>query len=283
MKLYDLLALPGRKFDPASPIPGLGRCLVDGQAFYKTKLNTGGARDLTTLGPDEAKAWALSGAIGAPLVLDIEVRRIGTNPVREIRTDVRDSCTGPEVEADSAFLRTALAMVKPSARGPVGVYALLPSGFNIYNLVLSRDARGLAMASASNDFLAATGLLDAVDALYPSLYAPYDSPQGQDAWKRAAEWTYGECRRIAPSKPAIAFLKPVTNSTNLLTPLQFWIDQLSVCKQLGFDGVICWAGGLENTTFDAAGAHVKAIQDSAGYVPPRYDTIKAGPFSTRPL
>lgn len=273
MKHHDWLCLPGRKFDPKTPLPGTFPCLVDGQAFYKTKPNTGGGRDLTTLGDDEARAWTQAGAIGAPLVLDIEVRRIGTNPVREIRTDVRDSCTGPEVFEDAAFLRTALAMVKPSARGPVGVYALLPSGFNIYNLVLSRDVRGLAMASASNDFLAATGLLDAVDALYPSLYAPYDSPQGQDAWKRAAEWTYRECRRLAPSKPAIAFLKPFTNSTNFLTPLQFWIDQLSVCKQLGFDGVILWAGGLENTTWTAAASHVKAIQDSAGYVPPRYDTM----------
>ena len=55
MKHYDILALPGRKYDPKTTIPGMYPCLVDGQAFYKTKPNTGGGRDLTTLGDDEAK------------------------------------------------------------------------------------------------------------------------------------------------------------------------------------------------------------------------------------
>lgn len=277
MKLYDWLALPGRKFDPHAPIPGLSPCLVDGQAFFKTKPNTGGARDLSTLGDAEAKAWALTGAIGAPVVLDIEWRRFDPTDIgRDIRTDVRNNATGPEVEEDAAFLRAALGLVKPSARGPVGVYDLLPSGFNIYNLVLCSDGRGLARASASNDYLAATGLIDDLDALYPSLYAPYIDDNARKVWAKVAAWTRGECRRLAPGKPAIAFLKPVAASTNELLPLQFWKDQLAVCRDAGFDGAILWAGGLEKTTWADAAAHVAAAQAFAGYVAPRYDTMTFG-------
>lgn len=287
MKLYDVLAFQGRKYDPASPVPGLRRCLVDGQAFYKVRPGTGGARDLSVLGPDEAKAWASSGEIGAPVIADIERRRFTPDdPGRNIRNDVRNSCTGPEVEEDAAFLMRAADLIKPWAKGPVGFYEMIPSAFNVYNLLLCSDSRGLARASASNDYFAATGFLEHVDILCPTMYAAYANADGQKTWAKVPAWNRKECLRLAPGKPAIAFLKPFENSTGMLLPLSFWIDQLKLTRDAGFEGAVLWAGGLEKTTWAEAQRHVEAAQNFVGYVPPRYDTIRVGsgptPFGIDP-
>jgi hypothetical protein len=263
MNVYDSLWFKGRPYTPNAPLPGLSPCQVSDRSFLaRVRAADGrdtGARDGTQLDSKETKAWASASA--GPVIIDIETREFKDGlkiKRREIRTDVRIAgVDGPAVREDAAYLIRVLRDARAATKRPVGIYDLLPSGFNIYNSVLSSDAGELARASASNDFLAATGLLAELDMLCPSLYTPYIKPE---VWKRWAKWSFDECVRISSraTKPLlkIAFLNPVCGEK--LVPIDFWTLMFQTCEELGFDGVVAWASS--GTTMQDGALYIEVAQ-----------------------
>lgn len=250
MKVYDCLYLKGR---PSGTLPGLAPMLQSDRAFFARLYSNGqdtGARDFTKIDLAEAASWAKTAT--GPVVIDIESR---SDPARrDIMTDVRQiDVDGPSVHNDAEYILSVLKAAKSATNQPVGLYDLLPSGFNTYNSCLSSDAAELARASASNDFFASF-VMPNIDVLCPSLYAPYNTPAN---WFKWAAWTASECFRLAPDKPKIAFLKPTIAGS--LAPIDFWIFQLKACRDLGFDGVAAWASS--SIDFLEAGAHIVACQE----------------------
>lgn len=261
MKVYDCLYLRNR---PAGTLPGFSPMLQSDRAFFARIIVGGrdtGARDFTRIDSAEAGRWAATAT--GPVVLDIESRSDPTR--RDIRTNVRQiDVDGPSVRDDAEYILSAIRAAKAATSQPIGLYDLIPSGFNIYNSCITRDTGELARASASNDFFAATGILAAIDILCPSLYAPYVAP---DNWRKWAAWTSAECDRLSPTKPKIAFLKPTVGGN--LAPLDFWNFQLETCRNLGFDGIAAWASS--SADFQDATAHIAACTAIANH--PQVDTI----------
>lgn len=245
MKVYDCLYPADRPFLPRQPIDGCVDVLVDGQRFYAVKPNTGGARDLSRYDPAEARKWpGLSP--GALVVVNIESRADRINEAhRPLRSDIRLNA-GKEITPDLAFTRTVICDVRTGSEcAPVGLYGILPTGYNVFNAVIANDTTELRRSQEANDY-AAIELLESLDFLAPSLYV---NSTNNDHWKRFADWQVRECRRLASvyglGLPIIPFIGPAIHPSagrGYIAP-SFWELQFRTLADLGCDGVVVWYSG----------------------------------------
>jgi hypothetical protein len=242
VKLYDCLYPHDRAFLPRAPLPGMVDVLVDGQRFYAIKDGTGGARDLSRYDPVQARAWPTLSP-GALVVVNIESRsdRIG-EAHRPLRSDVRIH-VGRDISNDCAFIRQVIADVRTgSETAPVGLYGILPTGYNVFNSVITNDTNELRRSQIANDFLALE-LIECFDTLHPSLYVNSTNIQH---WQRFARWQVDECRRLARAYgiglPIIPFISPEIHPSagrGLISP-EFWQTQIKTLRDLGCDGAVLW-------------------------------------------
>ncbi len=242
MKLYDCLYPHDRAFLPRAPLPGMVDVLVDGQRFYAVKPNTGGARDVSRYDPAEARKWPTLSP-GALVVVNIESRadRIG-EAHRPLRSDTRIH-VGRDISNDCAFIRQVIADVRTgSETAPVGLYGILPTGYNVFNSVITNDTNELRRSQIANDFLALE-LIECFDTLHPSLYV---NSTNIGHWQRFARWQVDECRRLARAYgiglPIIPFISPEIHPSagrGLISP-EFWQTQIKTLRDLGCDGAVLW-------------------------------------------
>ena len=247
MKVYDCMYPDGRPFLPRKPIDGCHDVLVDGQRFYAEKPNTGGARDLSRYDSAEARKWP-SLSPGALVVVNIESKsdRLG-EPHRPLRSDIRLH-TARDITPDLAFTRDAINDVRSGANNaPVGLYGILPTGFNAFNAVILNDQMELRRIRIANDYLALE-LLESLDFLAPSLYV---NSTNEQHWKDFASWQIRECRRLAHAYgigiPIIPFVCPQIHPSagyGQISPT-FWKNQFLWLQAQGCDGVVAWYSGPE--------------------------------------
>ncbi len=242
MILYDCLYPHDRAFLPRAPMPGMSDVLVDGQRFYAVKPNTGGARDLSRYDPTEARKWPTLSP-GALVVVNIESRADRINEAhRPLRSDIRIS-VGRDIAADCAFVRQVVGDVRTgSETAPVGLYGILPTGFNVFNAVIAGDQQELRRGQIANDFLAVE-LLESLDTVHPSLYVNSTDIKN---WQQFARWQVEECRRLFRAYgielPIIPFISPEIHPSagrGLISP-QFWTTQVKTLRDLGCDGAVLW-------------------------------------------
>lgn len=241
MKLYDCLFTPGRKWEPSKPFPGMEAVLVDGQRMYAKKPNTGGARDLTRLDHEEARTWPKL-APGAPCIVNIE-QVFYEDFSRPVHADIRLS-TARQIAEDFKPIRATVDAVRSGSDGaPVGFYGFLPTGYNVFNSVITGDATELFISRASNDTLAHI-FGDCLDMLCPSLYVNSTNIQH---WIKFATWQVHECRRIGDLIgvvfPIVPFISPEIHPSagRGLISLEFWETQIAHLSRLGCDGAVLWA------------------------------------------
>lgn len=87
------------------------------------------------------------------------------------------------------------------------------------------------------------GIVDQVDALYPSLYTFYDNEEG---WTKYAAENIAEARRIAGGRPVYVFLWPQYHDSARglayqFLPPDFWMKEMQVAGRLA-DGFVIWGG-----------------------------------------
>ena len=245
MKVYDSIYPSDREYKPSVPLDGCLPVLVEGQRFYAAIPNTGGARDLSRYDPAEARQWPKL-APGALVVVNIESRadRIGEKH-RPLRSDIRLN-TARDITPDIAFTRSVILDVRSgSERAPVGLYGILPTGFNVFNSVLSNDQMELRRVRIANDYLALE-LLESLDFLAPSLYV---NSTNERHWRDFASWQINECRRLSPTMPVIPFIGPQIHPSagvGLISPT-FWENQMVWLRRQKCDGVVVWYSGPEKT------------------------------------
>lgn len=277
MKLYDCLYPHDRAFLPRAPMPGMSDVLVDGQRFYAVKPNTGGARDVSRYDPAEARKWPTLSP-GALVVVNIESRADRINePHRPLRSDIRIH-VGRDIANDCAFVRQVVNDVRTgSETAPVGLYGILPTGFNVFNSVLSGNTNELRWAQEANDCLAIE-LLETLDTLHPSLYV---NKLEIGSWQQFAKWQVNECRRLfrayGISLPIIPFISPEIHPSagrGLISP-EFWTTQMKTLRDLGCDGAVLWYSS-NACTMKQIGPYGEAAVKAAGTPAPINDTIKAG-------
>ncbi len=274
MKLYDCLYPHDRPFLPRAPLPGMVDVLVDGQRFYAVKPNTGGARDVSRYDPAEARKWPTLSP-GALVVVNIESRADRLNePHRPLWSDTRIH-VGRDISNDCAFIRQVIADVRTgSETAPVGLYGILPTGFNVFNSVITNDTNELRRSQIANDFLALE-LIECFDTLHPSLYVNSTNIQH---WQRFARWQVDECRRLARAYgiglPIIPFISPEIHPSagrGLISP-EFWQTQVKTLRDLGCDGAVLW--------YSSANCTMKQIRPYADMatraIGPVVDTMKHG-------
>lgn len=259
MNLYDCLYPAGRTWTPATPYPGMLSVLVDGQRFYAIKPNTGGARDTTRYDGAEAAKWPKL-APDARCVADIEDFEVVTSTgwnTRPAASTIR-LYPGAEVDRDAGYMiQTCNDTRSGSAGAPVGVYGMLPVGFDVYNAVIVGDKTKIAKIEADNDYIAATGLLAAVDALHPVLYC---ISSDQPAWVKFAKFQFAQCRRIMRKfkrpLPIVPFICPTYHPSADGGRLGFkpigipyWRFILKTLKAAKIDGPVLWQGHDEINTW----------------------------------
>lgn len=249
MKVYDCLYPADRPFLPRVPLPGTHDVLCDGQRFYAIKPNTGGARDLSRYDPAEARKWPTLSP-GALVTVNIESKsdRLG-EPHRPLRSDIRLH-TARDITPDIAFTRNAINDVRTGAEGaPVGLYGILPTGFNVFNSVILNDQMELRRIRIANDYIALE-LLESLDFLAPSLYV---NSTNEKHWREFAIWQINECRRLSAAYginlPIIPFICPQIHPSagyGQISPT-FWENQFVWLQRQGCDGVVAWYSGPEKT------------------------------------
>jgi hypothetical protein len=245
MIVYDCLYPSDRPFLPRKPLEGCKDVLVDGQRFYAIKPNTGGARDLSRYDPAEARKWpALSP--GSLCVADIESRADRINEDhRELRTDIRLHA-GVDITPDLQFVRDVVNDVRSGSEGaPVGCYGILPTGYNVFNAVITGNDMELRRAREANDY-AAIELVESLDCLTPVLYV---NSTNNEHWQHFARWQIAECRRISAvygiGLPIVPFIGPMVHPSagrGYIAP-SFWELQFRTLRHLGCDGVVAWYSG----------------------------------------
>lgn len=249
MKVYDSLYPSDREYKPAVPLDGCLPVLVDGQRFYAIKPNTGGARDLSRYDPAEAREWPKL-APGALVVVNIESRADRINEAhRPLRSDIRLNA-GKEITPDLAFTRTVICDVRTGSEcAPVGLYGILPTGYNVFNAIITNDTAELQRSQSANDY-AAIELLESLDFLAPSLYV---NSTNDRHWRDFASWQIKECRRLSKAYglnlPIVPFIGPQIHPSagvGLISP-SFWESQLVWLKRQNCDGVVVWYSGPEKT------------------------------------
>lgn len=242
--IYDCMAFKDRdggRYDSTKPYAGLSPALCSGQHFYAVKPNTGGARDLSKYSSQEAYNWGKSAPVGAPIVADIECMR--DPDYREVHIDTQLSGTRA-IEKDVGFMALVSRNIQAGAlsENPIGLYGVLPGGFDRFNRVLLKDKQTLRRCQQS-DNLVAEVLLPSVTALFPSLYTP---THDQVLWRNWATYMIQQSRRVIKNRgiKIIPFINPCRHpsSGGGFISLDFFEFQLRHLARLNVDGIIIWKG-----------------------------------------
>lgn len=270
MQVFDWLYPNGRAFDRSAiePEPGLSACRVSAVDFFAIKPNTGGERDLTNLDQAEAKKWADGAPDGAPLILEIEVRRDPHR--REIYSDVR-RFSGKQVMKDaSEHTGPALRMVKAHARGPVLLYGETPNMFNIQNAVILQDVNEIKRATAAALFYRSCGgIAESTDGFAPSLYATTEDPA---VWVRTVRTVEQILRLLGGAGWGYPFVSPVYHPSvprvgGTLVPISYWRTMLAMLHAFGFAGCVAWAGNNTAPVWAEFKPYLEAAQETAALPP----------------
>jgi len=168
--------------------------------------------------------------------------------IEEYPIDIRIDSTA-DVEAGARFYINHITALKNSAPDILfGYYGIGP--LRDYWSPVSGLAEDIALWQAANE--AISGVFDAQDILFPSIYTFYDDQEG---WRKYASANIAEARRIAKGKPIFPFVwnafHPSTVLAGTALDYDYFYMELNYLKSLGVNGIVLWNSPVEQWSEDA--------------------------------